>query len=100
MVGRSRLLALAAGLLLAACSQGNRHEPRVPETAGTGETATAGRAGAAPADRRAWFGALHVHTSISFDAFTNRTRTMPEDAFRWARGEAIEPGVNGVKNRN
>jgi hypothetical protein len=99
MVGRSRILALAAGSLLAACSQGSHVAPQAPEAARSGEPATTGETAAAPADRKAWFGALHVHTSISFDAFTNGTRTMPEDAFRWARGEAIEPGVNGVKNQ-
>jgi hypothetical protein len=94
MSNRPWLSMLAAGLLLAACSQ------NIPSASPAPEAASGAGNAASPADRRAWFGALHVHTSISFDAFTNGTRTMPEDAFRWARGEAIEPGTHGVKNQN
>ena len=95
MGSRFRAVTMAGGLALAACSPAKQEEAK----------ATAPRAGseggsaAAPSSRKAYFGAVHVHTSISFDAFTMGTRTMPEDAYRWARGEAIEPGVNGVKNQ-
>jgi hypothetical protein len=96
----SRSAILATGIVLAACSPGK--QPQAPVT-GTGDesaqTAAAADGATPPADRQAYFGALHVHTSLSFDAFTNGTRTMPEDAFRWAKGEAIEPGLNGVKNQ-
>src|SRR5215831_2516865 len=36
--------------------------------------------------RRAHFGALHVHTSLSFDAWTLDVRALPEDAYRYAQG--------------
>ncbi len=39
--------------------------------------------------RKALFGELHVHTSLSFDAAAVRTKTLPADAYRFARGEAI-----------
>lgn len=42
-----------------------------------------------------YFGAVHVHTSYSFDAFTNGTLATPADAYRWARGEAIPGGGGG-----
>ena len=39
--------------------------------------------------RRAFFGDLHVHTSLSLDAFMFDVRVMPEDAYRYAFGDAI-----------
>jgi hypothetical protein len=40
--------------------------------------------------RNAYFGDLHVHTVYSFDAFIFTTRSTPDDAYRYARGEAID----------
>jgi len=40
--------------------------------------------------RQAYFGELHVHTMNSPDAFMLNVRTTPSDAYRFARGEAIE----------
>jgi len=37
----------------------------------------------------AYFGDLHVHTGNSFDAFVFGVRRTPEDAYRFAMGEAI-----------
>jgi hypothetical protein len=39
--------------------------------------------------RNAYFGDLHVHTVYSFDAFAFGTKTTPDDAYRYAKGEAI-----------
>ena len=61
----------------------------------TGDEATraaaggAGAASAAPADRVALFGDMHIHTMYSHDAFMGTVRTTPDDAYRFARGEAI-----------
>ena len=43
-----------------------------------------------PADRRALFGELHLHTGQSFDAYSMMgTRSTPDEAYRFARGEPI-----------
>jgi hypothetical protein len=39
--------------------------------------------------RKAYFGDLHVHTALSFDAWTYDVRATPADAYRFARGETI-----------
>ena len=41
-------------------------------------------------ERRAFFGDLHVHTTYSFDAYAMGTLATPHDAYRFAKGEAIE----------
>ena len=46
-------------------------------------------------NRQAYFGDLHVHTSWSTDAWSGGNRVGPTDAYRFARGEAVEL-PNGV----
>jgi hypothetical protein len=44
-------------------------------------------------ERNACFGEVHTHTSFSTDAFIWQNRTTPDDAYRYAKGEAIKaPG--------
>ncbi|HTU66163.1 MAG TPA: DUF3604 domain-containing protein [Steroidobacteraceae bacterium] len=45
--------------------------------------------------RNAYFGELHLHTAMSFDAFLIGTRVFPETGYKYARGEEVE--VNGQK---
>jgi hypothetical protein len=47
--------------------------------------------------RNAYFGQLHLHTGMSFDAYIIGTRVYPEDAYRYARGEEIEQSGRKVK---
>jgi hypothetical protein len=41
-------------------------------------------------ERNAYFGDTHIHTMYSFDAFSFNVRTTPDDAYRYAKGEAID----------
>ncbi|MGH8187982.1 MAG: DUF3604 domain-containing protein, partial [Steroidobacteraceae bacterium] len=50
---------------------------------------TAGRTAGYNVDRNAYFGDLHVHTRLSFDAYIFNVRASPEDAYRYARGESL-----------
>ena len=71
MSWRSVLGCLAACLLAAG------------EAGGSDETST-------QPPRFAYFGDLHVHTMYSLDAFRSRSvRAAPDDAYRYAKGEAI-----------
>jgi hypothetical protein len=49
----------------------------------------------APQADNAYFGAVHVHTYYSFDAYTNGTLASPAQAYEWAQGKAIPGGGGG-----
>src|SRR5690606_24182000 len=40
--------------------------------------------------RNAYFGDLHVHTRLSFDAYADETRVGPREAYRFAKGDPIQ----------
>ncbi|MEE9381605.1 MAG: DUF3604 domain-containing protein, partial [Hyphomonadaceae bacterium] len=84
--------AIAAVLLLVGC--GGSSTPDVPADTVTVETPS--MPAAAPetaATRRAFFGDLHVHTANSFDAYIFNVRASPDDAYHFAKGEAIQHGA-------
>ncbi|HMB72099.1 MAG TPA: DUF3604 domain-containing protein [Gammaproteobacteria bacterium] len=39
---------------------------------------------------QAYFGDLHLHTGFSFDAIASGAQPTPDDAYRYALGEAVE----------
>ncbi|MGD8816357.1 MAG: DUF3604 domain-containing protein, partial [Acidobacteriota bacterium] len=84
------LLLISATVLTVAC--GTQESPPTP-------TPAAGATTAPPVPtnplREAYFGNLHVHTRYSFDGYTNGAVTEPDDAYRWAQGEAIPGGGGG-----
>jgi hypothetical protein len=97
--------AAVAVALLGAC--GEAPEPATPAESASPPTvdapadaaAKSAPAAADPAARRALFGAVHVHTNNSFDAFTNGTVSTPADAYKWARGEPIQGDRAGSRFR-
>ena len=79
---RSALLAFAVTAL--SCAAPSAED--APFVRGSGNAAAPP---ASAADRLALFGDLHIHTMYSHDAFMGTVRTTPDDAYRYAKGEAI-----------
>jgi hypothetical protein len=53
-----------------------------------------------PEDRKAFYGDLHLHTTNSFDAYVLMgTKTTPEQAYQFARGDEIDYLGEKVKRR-
>jgi hypothetical protein len=57
--------------------------------ASQGANAAGERHRAAAAQRRVFFGDLHLHTALSLDAWTYGTKLMPADAYRFGRGDPV-----------
>lgn len=83
---KSMWMISVAALAFVGCSQSSETAP-----ATTGQTDQTQNIDRNPT-KDAYFGDLHVHTQNSFDAFIFNVRTTPEDAYRFARGEAIQHG--------
>src|ERR1700733_13508508 len=80
MTFRSLLLAAVAGIAIAPAAFA-QDKPTPP-----GATYASS---IPPAQRRAYFGELHLHTTMSFDAWTFGTKVTPDQAYKFARGETV-----------
>jgi hypothetical protein len=49
-----------------------------------------------PQTRRAFFGEMHLHTTMSFDAWSFSTKVTPDQAYRFGRGETVMVPVEQV----
>ncbi len=63
--------------------------PAVARPANAAATVSDPRLPGYNSDRNAYFGDLHVHTKLSYDAYIFNVRGSPDDAYRFARGETI-----------
>jgi hypothetical protein len=79
-MSRFFLAALAAAALTVAPGCGNDDTPFIDEP---------GRCADFDPLKQVYWGDTHVHTDLSFDANMQGTRTTQEDAYAFARGEAI-----------
>ena len=85
---------LATTLFIAGCSA--QADPIV-KAKGTAHAATATAANDT-ADRRVFFGELHLHTAYSFDAWSLMSvKTTPEQAYQFAQGQSVL--VSGAHQR-
>ena len=72
-------------------------EPVVADTpSGPSPVGEPGRASDTPNPlKNVYFGEQHLHTVNSPDAFAMGTRNTPDDAYRFAKGEAVEKSTTG-----
>jgi hypothetical protein len=84
---------LKSALLLTALGVAALHGAQADTIQAKPSTTKDGKPYSAPTDKtaplRVLWGDLHLHTGNSLDAGLNGTRLMPEDAFRFARGEEV-----------
>ena len=83
-----RLLS-ALVLALAACSGGDAPPATDAPVTDGGADADAGKDAPKGHPTQVFFGDTHLHTSFSMDAGLFGATTTPDDAYRFARGEAI-----------
>src|SRR6185295_4521369 len=87
-------IVLAGGLAAAGSAPSQAARPAARAAPATPATPAAAKPAAARlpgynVDRNAYFGDLHVHTGLSFDAYIFNVRAMPDDAYRFAKGDTI-----------
>jgi len=86
------LMVASAAIALAENSPGPAAAPSPPPAAAAEMPTPPGAAyhSDIPASkRRAFFGELHLHTTMSFDAWTFGTKVTPDMAYKFGRGETV-----------
>lgn len=76
-------------IFLSACSDTGTQTVTTEPVSSVSTISTA-QAADNPGSRKAFFGDLHLHTAMSFDAASAATITTPDQAYRFAQGEALE----------
>jgi len=87
-VKNSTVSMILAAALLAGCAQ----EPGAPASDASAPPASALNTDNSAAEnplRDAYFGETHIHTAYSLDAYIGGTRLLPDDAYRFAKGETV-----------
>jgi len=85
---RNSIVALALLALVAGCAE----ETTAPAEEATPDASAAPEAPEIASNplRNAYFGDTHIHTVLSFDAYLMGTRRTPDEAYAFAKGEAIQ----------
>ncbi len=86
---------MAALLLASGCGQGDSRDAAQTPDVVLQEQSVEPEAITENPTRNAYFGDLHIHTKNSFDAFIFGTRVGPDDAYKFAKGEAIPHAGGG-----
>ncbi|MEL0007312.1 MAG: DUF3604 domain-containing protein, partial [Luminiphilus sp.] len=76
---------------------GLRADPAVAEASAQAADASAQPCNHFQALKQPFFGDLHVHTGLSFDAYISSIRLGPDAAYGYAKGKSIQlPGADGM----
>ncbi|MEE4273650.1 MAG: DUF3604 domain-containing protein [Thermoanaerobaculales bacterium] len=99
MKTKIKMMVACAGLVLAAGCSGPGGDSNVVKVADHDNTSAVVAVGDPNPLRDAFFGETHMHTAYSLDAYIGGARLLPSDAYRYAKGEAVEVGGERLQRR-
>jgi len=76
-------------------SLGKHHKPLLYEFAADSTGEPGRKSGKANPLNNVYFGEQHLHTANSPDAFSFGTRNLPDDSYRYCKGEAVKKSTGG-----